>query len=241
MSKIMVSILVDTREQSLYQKLKDSSFQIEQRTLDIGDIHIVKDDIYLIIERKTFADFAASLKDGRYREQKYRLKASGTPVAYILEEVPNVPELAKITKTIYGLQPSAFISSIIHTSFRDGFHMFFSTNIDETIVWLLEIAKRMEKDSSKFTRQEGGDYIDTVRPKQRKIEQLDVKTAQSMMLMQIPGISSGLAKSLIEEFRTVREIIELLSPLEEKERLECLQRVPLIGSKKAKKIIEYLI
>lgn len=241
MRMIMVSILVDTREQTLYQKLKDGPFQIEQRALEIGDIHIVKDDIYLIIERKTFADFAASLKDGRYREQKYRLKASGAPVAYILEEVPNIPDLAKITKTIYSLQPSAFISSIIHTSFRDGFHMFFSTDMDETVVWLLEIAKRMEKDVSNFTRQEGGDYIDTVRPKQRKIEQMDVKTAQSMMLMQIPGISSALAKALIEEFGTVRQMIERLILLNETERLESLQKVPLIGSKKAKKIIEYLI
>lgn len=93
--------------------------------MNIGDIHIVKEDICIILERKTFADFAASLKDGRYREQKYRLKESGAFVAYLLEEVPNVPDLATYTHSVYGLQPSAFISAIIHTSFRDGFHVFF--------------------------------------------------------------------------------------------------------------------
>lgn len=238
----MVSIIIDTREQRLYERMKDSSYTIEQKALDIGDIHLVHEGVCVILERKTFADFAASLKDGRYKEQKYRLKESGLRVAYLLEEVPSVPDLVSHTHTIYGLQPSAFITSMIHTMFRDGFPILMASSMDETVQWIYEIAKRMEKEPNNFRSiQEGGSYVDTLRSKQCKSEKIDVPMCQTMMLMQIPGISHKLAKELVDKFGTVRALIETLVPLDDKARLTELQSVPLLGPKKAQKIIEYLI
>jgi crossover junction endonuclease MUS81 len=236
----MVSILIDSREHQLYERLKESPFTIEQKQLDIGDIHLVKDDFYIILERKTFADFAASLKDGRYREQKYRLKESQAPVAYLLEGVPNIPELSVMNQSVYGIQPSAFISAILHTSFREGFHMFFASDMEETMRWILELAKRLEKDSGNFKIQEGGNYIEMIRPKQQKIKHITPELCQSMILMQIPGISSRLATELIQKFGSVRQLFETLNPLSQVERLESLQTIPLLGPKKAHQILEYL-
>ena len=46
-----------------------------KETLLLGDVIITndKDEEVLIIERKTLRDLAASIKDGRYLEQSFRL------------------------------------------------------------------------------------------------------------------------------------------------------------------------
>jgi len=59
-------------------------------TLTLGDYHLRTDDkIFFIFERKTWKDLAASIKDGRYREQKKRLcevaRGGEIRVFYIIE------------------------------------------------------------------------------------------------------------------------------------------------------------
>ena len=46
---------------------------VEIVSLDLGDIVIQNGDDAIVIERKTIADLAASIQDGRHREQKARL------------------------------------------------------------------------------------------------------------------------------------------------------------------------
>ena len=72
------TLIIDNREKHLIELLKkrypELVFSIQQ--LDIGDIHVLyKGILVVVIERKTIADLIASIKDGRYREQKLRLKA----------------------------------------------------------------------------------------------------------------------------------------------------------------------
>ena len=70
-------ILVDFREDALFQNLIKKDFTIEKANLEIGDIVFEDDDgqILLIIERKTVDDLLSSIKDGRYTEQSFRLNA----------------------------------------------------------------------------------------------------------------------------------------------------------------------
>ena len=79
-----MKIIIDERENILYDKcieLKQThaedypSITITKTMLAIGDISIITDDKkdITIIERKTLADLLASIKDGRYEEQSYRL------------------------------------------------------------------------------------------------------------------------------------------------------------------------
>ena len=79
-----MKIIIDNRERELVKLLKAFSdnngfnFVIEVEKLDLGDI-IIKDDndnTKLIIERKTISDLAASIRDGRYKEQSYRLNGN---------------------------------------------------------------------------------------------------------------------------------------------------------------------
>ena len=73
-------IKIDIREReiiSCVQKFQPSVtdlLEIEYVPLPLGDIIICdEEEELLIIERKTLQDLAASIKDGRYEEQSYRL------------------------------------------------------------------------------------------------------------------------------------------------------------------------
>jgi ERCC4-type nuclease len=75
-------IKIDTRETELFKKCQDlvlnnqkfKNIKLISETLPLGDI-IVNDgeNDCIIVERKTLSDLAASIKDGRYEEQSYRL------------------------------------------------------------------------------------------------------------------------------------------------------------------------
>ena len=76
-----MKIILDDREQQLYHlvneknEILDLKLTIEKKTLPLGDIVFVDDDgkELLIVERKSLSDLVASIKDGRYDEQSYRL------------------------------------------------------------------------------------------------------------------------------------------------------------------------
>ena len=63
-------LYIDTREKKLQPYIKSEYIE---KQLDLGDIFIDSPSYKLMIERKTIADFNASLRDGRYRNQKLRL------------------------------------------------------------------------------------------------------------------------------------------------------------------------
>lgn len=98
-----IFMIIDERELS-HQGIPNVHFENMLRSLgkskckksllSLGDIlWIYKDPVtnieYVldyILERKTLDDLAASIRDGRYREQKYRLKKSGISNVYYLFE-----------------------------------------------------------------------------------------------------------------------------------------------------------
>ena len=90
-------IKIDIRETSLLHLIINlisvvpsfKSIKVKTETLPIGDI-IINDETEdrIIIERKSITDLLASIKDGRYEEQSYRL--NGIPhhnhnIVYLIE------------------------------------------------------------------------------------------------------------------------------------------------------------
>ena len=57
-------------------KKKSIEYEYENKNLLVGDINYEIDNkLVLIIERKTVNDLSQSIKDGRYREQKARIRS----------------------------------------------------------------------------------------------------------------------------------------------------------------------
>ncbi len=141
-------IIVDSREKSLFGILKDrdldiydGKIEILKEQLDIGDIHLSfshNDNNYLYIyERKTNSDLIASIKDGRYKEQKLRLMASGaSSLNYIIEG-------DMITSLKNKNNQKITTGAYIHSIYRDKINVIFSSDLEDTSTFLLLMASKI--------------------------------------------------------------------------------------------------
>ena len=235
-----LNIIIDNRETNLYNNMIDRDLDkykiiIKKEQLEIGDIHIINDDIHLIYERKTMSDLISSIKDGRYKEQKLRLLANNpNNINYIIEGTDIIA-----SNNIHNQQ---LLTSVYYNSiYRDKINIFFTKNINDTVTLLLLIATKIidKPQNFKMNYQHSMDYIDNCKIKTKKSENIDKETCYLLQLSQIPGISKQIAKNIKDVYPTLNI---LLKKLNEKENpIDLLMEIPNIGQQKAKKIIEYLL
>ena len=71
-----MKLVIDNREpKELITALQNRVDSVSLENLEIGDIIIKNDNnkTILIFERKSLSDLISSIKDGRYKEQSFRL------------------------------------------------------------------------------------------------------------------------------------------------------------------------
>ncbi|KAF9427549.1 Crossover junction endonuclease mus81 [Podila epigama] len=152
-----VILLLDNREvrtltdrDYFQQRLKENGVRTETRVLDIGDVTWIAkrkqpsdndvNEIVLdyIIERKRMDDLVFSIKDGRFTEQKFRLKKSGIEnVIYLVETYKNDEN--------YDIGPDAIRTAQISTQITDGFFLKRTNHIDQTIDYLTSITNILKR------------------------------------------------------------------------------------------------
>ena len=161
-------IKIDTREQELFIKcqkvieenLKFKDIKLISETLPLGDI-IINDGTNdcVIIERKTLTDLAASIKDGRYDEQSYRLNGihhHNHNIIYLIEgDMHNFNTFkARIDKqTLY--------SAMFSIQYFKGFSVMRSNNIFETAIISCNMVYKLVNDLKKGKI---GFYSNTIQP-----------------------------------------------------------------------------
>jgi len=129
--------VIDNRESHLITVLKNS-IPYTVKALDIGDISFYKDGVLvMVIERKSVSDLESSIKDGRHREQKARLMASGLPLGRIIYLIEGV--VKKNITTLYG--------AMINTMFRDGLRVFKTVSIAETAIFIQRLYTKLDTES----------------------------------------------------------------------------------------------
>lgn len=236
---MVLKVVIDTRERSLISCF-DTSFDFLIENLDIGDATITDEDhgISLVFERKSLADLGASIKDGRYKEQKHRLLSQfpAHRVTYIVEEGHILP------KDAHGLKKSVYFGMYVHSMYRDGVHVVFTKNVGETADFIVNVATKCKENPEKFKSSDGtDDYILSRKAKCRKIENIDPSTCYQLQLCQIPGVSHKLAEGVMGQFPTLLQFMQHLATFTTKsEAVKSIAKLPLIGAKKASVIIEYL-
>jgi ERCC4-type nuclease len=133
-----VVVKIDYREHALIALLQQRGVLIlEVGPLDVGDIYIGTE---LVLERKTEADLCASIRDGRWREQKTRLdllKAAdpNVQVGFLIEQV----EPAKRTALDFAMLQAA----LVNTVFRDHSLVLYSECLAQTAEYIELLHKKV--------------------------------------------------------------------------------------------------
>lgn len=199
--------VIDNREPRLIAILKQS-IPYTVKPLDIGDISFYKDGkLILVIERKSVSDLDASIKDGRHREQKARLLASGLKsdrIIYLIEGV--------IKKN-----PTVLFGAMINTMFRDGLRVFKTVSIEETAIFIQRLYTKLESDDegilTEFATQEISrgpmtplEYSATLKVKKK--ENLTPLVWYIHQLASIPRISINIAGEIANVYPTFYSLME---------------------------------
>ena len=194
---------IDYREKALLQRIP-----VEPKNLTLGDVTIEKDGKeLLIIERKTIADLASSICDGRYKEQSFRLSESPVlnhNIMYLIEGSLN--DTCSLSKKV-------LLSSLISIWYHKGFTIFRTESIDETAEFVTTLFEKLQKDDLK--PHTDSDYTSTV--KKQKRDKITPENIDVIMLSQIPGISSTTATALMTEYKTIFQLEKKMQ-----ENKECL-------------------
>jgi ERCC4-type nuclease len=261
---------IDVREQELFSKCaslieidpKYKGIQLISENLPLGDV-IINDGTNdaIIVERKTISDLDASIKDGRYEEQSFRLNGlqhHNHNIIYLIEgDVRTVN-----TFRIRSIDKNMIYSAMFSINHFKGFSIHRSFNIDETAVILCNMAYKLVKDlkigkipyystmpiteptNSSFAMDvdnNNDEHIPVTTAaakdycsvvKKVKKENITEENLSELMLSVIPGVSSTTALAIFAQFKTLTNLI--LSVIEDENCLNNISTVDANG--KSRKI-----
>jgi len=268
-----MKIIIDEREKQLYEtcysillgKSTASHIILSKEVLLLGDILLRTDDDkdVLLIERKTFSDLFASIKDGRYEEQSYRLLHSSQllphSIVYLIEGV--------LSQLHTPLEKKVLYSTMTSLNYFKGFSVHRSSGVRESAEWLLQMGEKIEKNfqKNKLPYYLTDPFLNLFRSKQRDSSNNDIEITEEnqiqtssadycrvvkkvkkdninnenfgqIILCQIPGISSTTALAIMKNYSTFPDFIQKLQ-----ENPNCLDDVVYETNGKTRKIAKSCI
>jgi ERCC4-type nuclease len=232
---------LDNREAELIKIFENSeNNEIITKNLDVGDIWIgvnnegkIEED-GLIIERKSIQDFEASILDGRYREQRGRILAycqeNKTRPLYILE--------GSLSSNTGRLEKSALIKFINRLVLHYQIAVLRTSSVQETAEVIKALVQQWnEPDPQKSIKRK----TDAVKVTdglhiQKKANASDHRQFAISCLAQCPGVSVKIAEALIDQFKSIKGVIE--APVKDIENVKVGTR--RVGPAVSKRLSEIL-
>ena len=224
-------IRVDTREDALHGMFKlNSAHQLRSEPLPVGDVILSSADgqtDYIVFERKTLLDLAASIRDGRYKEQSHRLQAIPNVhchnVVYIIEG-----DLARYNERFSKISKKALYSAMCSLNYYKGFSVVRTMSIMETHELIQHYADKLAASPAPYGKYytpaseeataaeataavvaaEGPSYCSVLKVKQVKCENITPQNIGEIMLCNIPGVSNKTAAVIVKKYPTLRALIE---------------------------------
>lgn len=208
-----------------------------------------KPDVVLF-ERKTLADFAASIRDGRYKEQSYRLnkhcELANHNIVYIIEG--DLSKYADRSKCGNVITKKALYSAMFSMMFYRGFSVVRTMNIRETADLILNFADKYDStaDNLRGFYYENGNSANanadanSPRPTgdesvtednrdntyanvfkhKERASQITPDNIGEIMLSAIPRVSAKAASTIMREFGTIALLIQRM-----KQNRQCLDNL----------------
>lgn len=208
----MARIVCDYRERPAFEPLLPASVTSFEN-LDAGDFHI--GDVAMVVERKTLTDLAASLKDGRYAEQKARMLAlvggDARRLAIIVEGAVFGPEPPDTL--IAGIKLGALRTMVLHAQHRDGIAVYVTPGPTATAALVTHMADKLA-DPAEFFDAQPTPYASLVRTK--RVENMTPRNVAILQLCVIPRVSARVAEAILDAIgcNTLGELCAKLPPAE---------------------------
>ena len=218
-----MNITIDNREHELIKYFPDTEVQ----QLDIGDIILYNEESKCIIERKTLNDLSSSIIDGRYKEQKQRLLASGHRVFYIIEG---------ITKNKYGVKHATLLSSMLNMQIRDKITVIRTKDVSETSQIIIFLKEKL----ASFCEHNEPSNIYNPNIVMRKKNNLSKDLIFINQLCCIPGISQKIATWIANEHISLRKLIDKYQNIDECTARKMLTTIDGIGPKISNAVYEHI-
>lgn len=211
-----MKVIVDYRERAsgVIRELAKHSIHPEEKSLAIGDFIIQTLDmnnsiINLCIERKTQEDFLNSIIDKRLLKQLIDMKEQFQNQLIIIEGQDNLYSMRKF-------HPNAIRGMLAAIAIDLQIPIITTRSVSDTASFIVTIAKRLEKPRRELSLL-------------AKKKPLAIKEHQELIIETFPGIGPVLAKSLLNEFKTIKRIVNA--------KEENLKKIEKIGDKKARELI----
>ncbi|MBS3108555.1 hypothetical protein J4409_01660 [Candidatus Woesearchaeota archaeon] len=214
-----MKVIIDYRERKsgIIRELAKHDIEVDEKQLLIGDFIIQTKDkdnntINLCIEKKTQEDFLNSIIDRRLLKQLIDMK----------EHFQNQLLIIEGSKNLYSMRnfhPNAIRGILATISVDLKIPIITTRAVADTAAFIATITKRLEKPRSEISIL-------------KKRKPLTLKEQQEFIIESLPGIGPTLSKSLLQEFKSIKNIINA----KEKD----LKNIDKIGNKKAKGILNLI-
>ena len=137
-----MKLVIDYREKRFIECLKKNinnkkitNFSYEIKNLPIGDIVFFNEERQImIIERKTLNDLSASIKDGRYKEQSFRLNECSVPNHNIIFLIEGSEHFYTENKK---LPFKTLQSAMFSLYFFNGFSIFKTDSVQKSVDFII--------------------------------------------------------------------------------------------------------
>lgn len=189
-----------------------TAHEIKSERLPLGDI-ILHDpashkDIVLF-ERKTLNDLAASIQDGRYKEQSFRLSEEAASPTSGLATTHNIVYIIEGDLHHYDDRHSRITKSALQTAmvsllYYKGFSVVRTMNIGETADFILHFADKVAKEglaestAAPVSASVAG--YSEVAVKKEKRDYITRENIGEIMLAQVPGVSPKVAAAILSKY-----------------------------------------
>ena len=211
---------LDCREHALIERMPG----VEVRQLTLGDVSMeINGKEVALIERKTLADLAASITDGRYRDQSERLTACDVPnhnIVYLIE--------GSFKNYRQALPKKTLLASLVSLLYGKGFSVVRTDSVEETAEFLEVMFEKLQKENGYAQPKENASGV----KKERK-DKITPENVEALMLAQIPFVSTVTAEGVLAVHHTLFELVGAL-----KQDPKCLDAIKCKGRKISSKSVE---
>ena len=268
-------IRVDMRETELFSMFQlnlkvvpdgvtsKPTHSLRSEALPVGDVILSSADgetDYIVFERKSLADLAASIRDGRYKEQSLRLQAFPNVhchnVVYIIEG-----DFARYNERFSKIGKGALQSAMCSLNYYKGFSVVRTMSVMETDDIIHSYANKLAASPAPYGHyhchhdvggpaqdEEGGvvvpvdaqggvrgtvgspTYCGVLKVKQVKCENITPQNIGEIMLCNIPSVSTKTAAVIMKKYPTMRALMDAL-----KGSADCLDDIRLETQRKLSK------